>query len=307
VLKEALDFLFPACNRRRNFREILVIAKCMGTFRVSYIERHMNAVFPRWAKAGVPIALIALTAGALWLAGLGTATSDKLKEGVTYAVWIQEAEVTPRKVDGTDWGSDSKAPDLSAMIAWQDHIVLRTVVAHETLIGCWDPLAVDVKSVIHGEMGTSSVQRVARVRLAKGQPLLIGVFDEYLLRRNFVGGLRIPLESLRLGTNEVTSSGTLRRVQIMVADEPDQVARVKGKAPYAATGDIVWLKEPPAVMAGATAGPVNQAKAAVQEISDKVETELRKTGEMLDETTKALQGKTGAAKKWIEKAFSDNP
>lgn len=266
---------------------------------------------PFWFKAGVPVILVALTVFSGWLTGVGAGSSAKLKEGVTYAVWIAEAEVSPKNPTGSTWDTDSSAPDLSAMIAWQNQIVLRTVVVQDAIIACWEPVAVDIGSVLRGEISTSSVQRVARVRLEKGQPLVIGVFDEDLLDREFAGGVSIAPENLRLGSNEITSPGTLRRMQIMVADNLDQISPIKGEAPYHVAASSEWLSNPPPVMVSTGSILATQAQEAAQAaahaLSVEAESSLRDAGKILEESSKAIQEQGGAAKKWLQKNLPGNP
>lgn len=263
--------------------------------------------FPFWVKLGAPFGLAALTGLSVWLAGVGSGSSAKLKEGVTYAIWITEAEVSPKNPEGSTWDSDSSAPDLCAMIAWQDQIVLRTVVVQDAIIACWEPVAVDIGSVLRGEISTSSVQRVARVRLEKGQPLVIGVFDEDLLDREFAGGVSIAPESLRLGSNEITSPGTLRRMEIMVADNPDEITPIKGEAPYHVAAGSEWLSYPPPVMVSTGSVLATQAQEAAHALSVEAESSLRDAGKILEESSKAIQEQGGAAKKWLQKNLPGNP
>ena len=140
---------------------------------------------------------------------------------------------------------------------------------------------------------------------------MIGVFDEDLLDREFAGGVSIAPENLRLGSNEITSPGTLRRMQIMVADNPDQITPIKGEAPYHVAAGCEWLSNPPPVMVSTGSILASQAQEAAQAaahaLSVEAESSLRDAGKILEESSKAIQEQGGAAKKWLQKNLPGNP
>lgn len=260
-----------------------------------------------WLKAGIPVGLIAITSGAFWFFLARAESTGKLKEGVTYAIWITEAEVAPKNSNGTAWDMDSSAPDLFAMLAWQDQVVLSTVVNQDGLIARWEPVAIDVKSVLQGEISTSSIQRVARVRLGPNQSIEVAIFDDDLLDREFAGGVRIDLGSLRLGRNEIISSGNLRRLQITVADAVDQVVPMDSKPAYQVEKGTVFLDQAPAVMASASSAIREQANEAVGALSKETKILLDDTEKALKESSQVIQKQVDSATKWLQENLPSDP
>jgi hypothetical protein len=260
-----------------------------------------------WLKAGIPVGLIAITSGAFWFFLARAESTGKLKEGVTYAIWITEAEVASRNSDGKTWDMDSSAPDLYAMLAWQDQVVLSTVVNQDGLIARWEPVAIDVKSVLQGEISTSSMQRVARVRLGMNQSIEVAIFDDDLLDREFAGGVRIDLECLRLGRNEITSSGNLRRLQIAVADAVGQVVPMDSIAAYQVESGTVFLDQAPGIMASASSTLKNQVKETAGAISQEAKVHLDETEKALKESSQVIQKQVDSATKWLQENLPSDP
>jgi len=232
---------------------------------------------PRWLLVLVPVLLIGGTAVLLAVMFAG-GKSQQLREGVTYAVWLSEAEVAPRKADGSPWDADGTAPDLFAMIQWQDQIVLETVTDRDTLIARWEPVAVDLRTLLSGEVSTSSVKRVAMVRLDPGEPLVIGVFDNDLVGADFVGAFEVSLKGLRLGVNEVISEDSLRRLQIVVAESDSE--GVPSTTPTTVDDAyIVWLDEPPSMMGGTFSRVGESARGSLEQMSSEAIQRLEKAAE----------------------------
>ena len=102
--------------------------------------------------------------------------SNKAKSSI-YTLWIAEAEVAPTKNDDSKWDVDGTAPDLSAMIVWKDQVILNTVSSDDSLIGRWDPIAISVGDVMKGEVSTSTVKRIARIRAEKD--IKFSIIDDY--------------------------------------------------------------------------------------------------------------------------------
>ena len=170
----------------------------------------------------IPFALIA-TASVIM--GVTDKTrGNKLENGQVYEIWIKQAEVAPMNREGKSWDMDGNAPDLMAMLSWQDQIVLTTVASTDSLIAQWDQTAVEASQILKGELDAKSLQKVGRFRMNPEQSLEIGIFDDDLVSREFIKALRIPMTSLGLGKNEWSGSGVLKNLVISVqsAEEPSK-------------------------------------------------------------------------------------
>ena len=102
------------------------------------------------------------------------------------------------------------------MIVWKDQVILNTVSSDDSLIGRWDPIAISVGDVIKGEVSTSTVKRIARIRADKDTKFSIGMFDKDIVSRDYVGGWEIKTTELRPGKCELESEKTLNRLVLYV-------------------------------------------------------------------------------------------
>jgi hypothetical protein len=172
----------------------------------------------------IPFALIA---AASVIMGLTDRTrGNKLENGQVYEIWIKQAEVAPMNREGKSWDMEGNAPDLMAMLSWHDQIVLTTVASTDGLIAQWDQTALEASQILKGELDAKSLQKVGRFRMNPEQSLEIGIFDDDLVSREFIKGLRIPMTSLGLGKNEWRGSGVLKNLVISLqsAEEPTKAS-----------------------------------------------------------------------------------
>lgn len=235
----------------------------------------------RWLLAAVPVVLIAVAFGVVsWLRG--GAGGEALREGVTYEVWLAEAEVTPVKTDGGAWDADGSAPDLKGALVWQNQRILETVTAANGLIAQWEPVAVKLTQVLHGEADAASVRRVGRVRIQAGEALEVGVFDDDPASPDLAGALRVPWDKLRPGVNEILTDGALRRLRLVIVEPGAEGANM----PFHRVTGAERLTEAPAAMAGMWGGVTDAAAKAAGEVEDKARNFGRKAGD--------------AVKQWLE-------
>lgn len=232
----------------------------------------------------IPIAIIFL--GYLFSKDPGKNNGQSPKEASSiYSIWLTEAEVAPTKKDGNQWDVDGTAPDLSAMVIWKDQIVLNTVTSNDSLIARWDPIAISVGDVIQGEVSTSTVKRIARIRAEKGEKFSIGLFDEDIVSRDYVGGWEIETTELRPGTYELNSKGTLNRLIISVTQDdnlivPDRNIKLK---------EATYLEEPTELMLETVKRWANQAKESVKELGSNVGEKIEEIGEQVEEQRNRLE------------------
>lgn len=227
----------------------------------------------------IPLALIAI---ACIIMGLTNRKPDHtLVEGQVYEIWIQQAEVSPMSHEGKPWDLDGNAPDLMAMLSWQDQVVLSTVVSNDSLIAQWDQTALEASQIIQGGLDTKSLQKVGRFRMDRGQFIEIGIFEDDLITREFIKGLRIPMTSLGFGKNEWHGTGVLKHLTLFVqSGDPSQ------KAPDNFTrldSAVVELDACPTAMSHRMEQMVNQwNNEAVKMMND--------AGKVANDVNKALEG-----------------
>ena len=232
----------------------------------------------------IPIAIIFL--GYLFSNDPGQSQGKSQKKASSiYSIWLTEAEVAPTKKDQSQWDVDGTAPDLSAMVVWKDQIILNTVTSNDSLIARWDPIAISVGDVFQGEVSTSTVKRIARIRAEKGEKFSIGLFDEDIVSRDYVGGWEIDTSELRTGTCELTSKGTLNRLIISVTQDdnltvPDRESKLKG---------ATYLEEPTDIMLETVKRWANEAKESVKELGNNVGEKIEEIGEQVEEQRNRIE------------------
>jgi hypothetical protein len=239
--------------------------------------------FSRWLLALVPLLLIGIAVAAFQWKRV-SAISLKLQENVTYEAWLTEAEVAPFKADGSGWDTDGSAPDLVGVMVWQNQRILETVTAQDGLIARWDPVAVKMTQILHGEADTASVRRVGHVRATANGFLEIGVFDNDLATRELAGGFRVPFTALRVGNNELQGENALKRLQIVIAEPGKDGASTQ---PWQVSEGVTELAEAPEAMLDHGTRLIDDATKAADEAA-------KEMGKQLEEGTKA-------AKDWLRK------
>lgn len=167
--------------------------------------------------AGVPLVLIgAGIAVFFWLDR--DAGNAPVKNGVTYEIWISEAEATPTKADGKSWDPDGSAPDLRGVIVWQDQRILETVTDTDGLIAHWQPVGLKLSEVIKGEANAATFRKVGLVRPEEGGFIEVGIFDSDPVGFDRVGVFRVPWQALKPGVNEIRDGGELSRLRLVIVE-----------------------------------------------------------------------------------------
>ena len=235
-----------------------------------------------WLLALLPIGVIFL--GYLFSKDPQGNNEVKSKSSI-FTLWVAEAEVAATKSDDSKWDVDGTAPDLSAMIVWKDQVILNTVSSDDSLIGRWDPIAISVGDVIKGEVSTSTVKRIARIRADKDTKFSIGMFDKDIVSRDYVGGWEIKTTELRPGKCELESEKTLNRLVLYVTQDddlsvPDRSYKIKS---------ATYLDEPNDVMLETVKRWAKDAQEGIKEFSNNVGEEIQKIGQQVDQQRDKLE------------------
>jgi hypothetical protein len=190
-----------------------------------------------------------------------------LKEGKTYAVWVKELEVDPKRSDGRSWDFDGSAPDLAVAIGWQGHELLRTTVADNSVLATWDPVALKVSTLLKGEVSRGEAQRLAKFRVQKGMEMVLGVYDHDLVDAEPIASTRLKVDQLVFGLNQLASGKGVRRL-ILAVEEVDQVG-----TPQPNEGDpllVEWSMENPVELAGSARLFGEQTQQLLQGLSEEM-------------------------------------
>ncbi len=264
------------------------------------MDREHSSKKNPWLIAGIPIALIGL--GILISQFFKTKEAPVTKESV-FSLWVTEAEIAPVEENNDRWDKDGSAPDPGALVTWQDQVVLETVVAKDSLIARWDPVAISVGDVVlsKGGISTSSVKRIARVRNAGKGNFSVALFDEDILGRDFIGGWTIPTAQLRPGLLELKSGKALRRIALAVTlddnlDVPEQSYTPKG---------AVYLDSTPEVMMETMERWADEAKEELGKLGETVSKGIDRLGQEVGEGIEKLGARVGKEKDRLKKTFQE--
>lgn len=242
-------------------------------------ENKKNTV---WLLVLIPLVIIFL--GYLFSQKPDQESSKKATNPI-YSIWLAEAEVASKKKDDSRWDIDGTAPDLSALVVWKDQVILNTVTSNDALIARWDPIAISIGDVFQGEVSTSTVKRIARIKAVNGEKFSIGLFDEDIVSRDYVGGWEIETKSLRPGMCELSSDQSLNRLVIAVTEDdnltvPEKTFRIN---------NAVYLEEPNDIMLETLKRWAKEAKEGITELGKDMGKEIEKIGKQVDQQRDRLE------------------
>ncbi len=249
----------------------------------------------------VPLVLVGLLS---WgLVSLPQGGGALLAEGKTYAVWVKELEVEPRRPDGSSWDVDGSAPDLAVAIGWEGHELLRTIVADNSVLATWDPVALKVSTLLKGEISRGEAQRLAKFRVRKGMEMVVGVYDHDLLDAEPIASTRLKVDQLVFGLNQLASGKGVRRL-VLAVEEVDQVG-----TPHQNEGApllVDWSTENPVELAGSARLFGEQTQQLLQGLSEEMSLTFEDLGEeyqkQIEELALHLQDELKAARIDAEQA-----
>ncbi|MCP4847637.1 MAG: hypothetical protein GY899_06800 [Verrucomicrobiaceae bacterium] len=254
-----------------------------------------------WLIAVIPLALISL--GILISQFFRTNEAPSAKESV-FSIWVAEAEIAPTEENQDRWDKDGSAPDPGALVTWQDQVILETVVAKDSLIARWDPVAISVGDVVlnKGGISTSSVKRIARVKNSREGSFSVALFDEDVIGRDFIGGWRIPTAQLRPGLLELKSGASLRKIVLAITmddnlDMPQATFTPKG---------AVYLETPPKVMMETMERWAEEAKEGIGKLGETVSEGIDRFGKGVGESIQKLEERVGKEKDRIKKTLKES-
>jgi hypothetical protein len=193
--------------------------------------------------------------------------SALLKEGETYAVWVKELEIDPKRLDGRSWDFDGSAPDLVVAIGWEGHELLRTTVADNSVLATWDPVALKISTLLKGEISRGEAQRLAKFRMHKGMEMVLGVYDQDFVDAEPIASTRLKADQLVFGLNQLASGTGVRRL-ILAVEEVDQVGR-----PQPNERDpllVEWSAKNPVELAGSASLFGEQTQLSLQGLSEEM-------------------------------------
>ena len=253
-----------------------------------------------WLIAVIPLALISL--GVLVSQFFRTKEAATTKERVL-SIWVAEAEIAATEKNQDRWDKDGSAPDPGALVTWQDQVVLETVVAKDSLIARWDPVAISVGDVVlnKGGISTSSVKRIARIKDSREGNFSVALFDEDIIGRDFIGGWSIPTGQLRPGLLELKSDESLRSIVLAVTmddnlDMPERKFTPKG---------ALYLDSPPKVMMETMERWAEEAKEEMQRLGETVSKGIDRLGKGVGESIDKLEERVGKEKDRLKETLKE--
>lgn len=226
-----------------------------------------------------------------------------LTEGKTYAVWVKELEVDPKRHDGSSWDFDGSAPDLAVAVGMEGHELLRTIVADNSVLASWDPVALKVTTLLKGEISRGDAQRLAKFRVQKGMEMVLGVYDHDLLDAEPIASTRLKVDQLVFGLNQLSASKGIRRL-VLAIEEVDQVGSPQSNEGHSLA--VQWTTENPAELAGSARRFGEQTHQLMKGLSEEMTLTFDELGEeyqkQVEELALRLQDELEAARIDAEQA-----
>ena len=254
-----------------------------------------------WLIAVIPLALISL---GILISQFFRATETPVTKESVFSIWVAEAEIAATGKNNDRWDKDRSAPDPGALVTWQDQVVLETVVAKDSLIARWDPVAISLGDVVlnKGGISTSSVKRIARIKNAREGNFSVALFDEDIIGRDFIGGWNIPTRQLRPGLLELKSGESLRKIVLAITmddnlDMPVEVFTPKG---------AVYLDTPPKVMMETMERWAEEAKEEIGKLGETVGKGINQLGKDVGESIGKLGARVGKEKDRLKKTLKES-
>jgi len=264
------------------------------------MERENKAKKNLWVIAGIPLGLISL---GILISFFFQNEQVPINNESIFSLWVREAEISPTEENKNRWDKDGSAPDPGALVTWQDQVVLETVVAKDSLIARWDPVAISVGDVVlnKGGISTSSVKRIARIRNTDSGHFSVALFDEDILGRDFIGGWTIPTSELRPGLLELRSDKPLRRITLAVTIDDNLDLPVESYMPKGA----IYLDNPPKVMMETMERWAEEAKEKIGKLGETVGKGIDRLGKGVGEGIEKLEDRVGKEKDRLKKTFEE--
>ncbi|MEM9702832.1 MAG: hypothetical protein AAF907_10370 [Planctomycetota bacterium] len=215
----------------------------------------MKAVLPWFAGAlAVGLVIAAAWAGVTYLPPPAPAASETtlpdpfapperrpLKPDHDYVVLIRAVEVTAKAPGGKTWERGfGDGPDLAYDLSWRGSVIFESDVKHDTLIGRWEALKVDVwdtmqngGSVDLGQaLNNGAVIRTPPAANGPDKPggtaniepglLKVRVWDSDLIDNDEAGEVTLLISELNEGDSELLfkdeDAGAVRRLTVRVTD-----------------------------------------------------------------------------------------
>lgn len=170
----------------------------------------------------VPAAIVLATVlGFVFFKGSSDSpVKQTVPENSDFYVGIQLIEVNPTQEDGSVWdGINDSGPDLYVQFHWQGQRIFQSSVKEDSLIAHWSEAEFDLRDYALKGKPTSidDVISGARIQVRKDAPLRVVVYEDDLLRDDFVGEFTVDLTTLTEGTHVIQNpTPQIKRVELRV-------------------------------------------------------------------------------------------
>lgn len=202
-----------------------------------------SGVYPRRATAWtvswavfIVIVVVASGVGVWWLSGregkqgasaaAPTSVAPRLVRGNDYYLYIKLIEVSDKAPNGSVWDRlDKSGPDLAFRLTWRKNVIWNSTVKHDTLIGSWDLMRIDLKQVVMsgGQADLEGALNAPLIHFEPGETVKLNVWDaDPLGAYDDAGTIILRLDDLSPGENFIAPDGdkakAIRRVVLSLID-----------------------------------------------------------------------------------------
>jgi len=167
----------------------------------------------------VPLLLVGT---GLLFVGKGGSEKKPWREGCTYAVWVEQAEVSPRNPDGSKWHDDESAPSLFAVMEWRGNKVLRTPESSPSLIARWGMSTIQLRDFLKSKISPEMMKNIALIKAPPEEVIGISLYSSGMIIDDWAGGVIISCGGLVEGKNLIhpTQGGKTSLKSLTLRVEP---------------------------------------------------------------------------------------
>ena len=149
----------------------------------------------------------------------------RLTAGHDYYLHVKIIELADRPADAKQWDSvGDSGPDIRFALTWRQNVIWKSSEKHDTLIGSWDLMKVDLKQIITsgGQTDLEGLVNAPLVHYTAGEAVALKVWDEDTVGSDDAGSITINLDELRPGENTLLpaagDAGAVKRVVVALID-----------------------------------------------------------------------------------------
>lgn len=144
------------------------------------------------------------------------APDRSLEANAQYDIFVDSVECAATKANGDEWDADSSGPDIYFNVTWKNNVIFTGKTQDNTLVAHWKPSEMGVGIGTDVAISAESKTLAASITASPGTTVRFEVWDADLASHDEIGVIEIPIEELKLGSNELFDRGAVKKMTIIV-------------------------------------------------------------------------------------------